>query len=419
MKSLAFALLVVCALAAAPYAVRAEDTPKLQAVPQGKWDALFDRTSGWTGGDVAGTVDLGQGRVLWVFGDTWIGEVAKGAHVPGAQMVNNSMALQTADLRKMGDPPTPSELRFHWDRNDTRSHPAAWIVPDPLQLPANATIAHSERPHGWYWPTGGGAVVSGPEGKPRLAVFLFHIGKAEGRTGVWAFKGLGSVLAMIDNFDQPVEKWQVKQYEIPSAISADAANADPRLRETSWGMAALRQPGGVDNRAGLLYVYGIRNQAPLNRQLLLARVPADAVQEPSQWRFYAGDGKWSDRHQDAAPIAEDLVNELSVEECTIEGRPLLVMVHSEPLFGRHIFLRTASRPEGPWSKRVPVYSVPEVDRNRSFFTYAAKGHMPLSRRDELRISYVVNAHDFGAMFQDATIYRPRFISVPLSVAAGH
>jgi hypothetical protein len=172
----------------------------------------------------------------------------------------------------------------------------------------------------------------------------------------------------------------------------------------------------VDNRAGLLYVYGIRNQSPLNRQLLLARVPAAAVQEPGQWRFYAGDGKWSDRHQDAAPIAEDLVNELSVEECTIEGGPLLVMVHSEPLFGRHIFLRTASRPEGPWSKRVPVYSVPEVDRNRSFFTYAAKGHVPLSRRGELLISYVVNAHDFGAMFQDATIYRPRFISVPLSVA---
>jgi hypothetical protein len=155
-----------------------------------------------------------------------------------------------------------------------------------------------------------------------------------------------------------------------SAISADAANADPRLRETSWGMASLRQPagtrqsGGVDNRARMLYVYGIRNQSPLNRQLLLARVPADAVQEPGQWRFYAGDGKWSGRHQDAVSIAEDLVNELSVEECTIEGRSLLVMVHSEPLFGRHIFLRTASRPEGPWSKRVPVYSVPEVDRKR-------------------------------------------------------
>lgn len=170
--------------------------------------------------------------------------------------------------------------------------------------------------------------------------------------------------------------------------------------------------GRHEEHPGVLYVYGIRNQSPLERRLLLARVPADAVPEPGKWRFYAGDGKWSSRLQDAAPIAEDLVNELSVEEYAAGGRPLLVMVHSEPVFGRHIFVRTASRPEGPWTRPTPVYSVPELDRNRTYFTYAAKGHLPLSRQGELLISYVVNSHDFGAMFKDATIYRPRFISIP-------
>ena len=165
-------------------------------------------------------------------------------------------------------------------------------------------------------------------------------------------------------------------------------------------------------------MYGIRNQSRLNRQLLLARVPADAVNEFGKWRFYAGDGKWSSRFQDTAPIAEGLVNELSVEEHNATGRPLLIMVHSESVFGRHIFVRTASRPEGPWTRPMPVYCVPEPDRNRSYFTYAAKGHLPLSRQGELLISYVVNSHDFQAMFKDATIYRPRFISIPLPCHAG-
>jgi hypothetical protein len=391
----------------------------LRAVPDLKWDAVFDRISGWTGADVVGTVDLGHGRVLWLFGDTWIGEVAGGAHVPGSRMVNNSLGLCGGDShKKTGDPPAPSELRFHWGRNDAQGHPTAWIVPDPGRVKGNTETSDPEHPHGWYWPTGGAAVVPGPQGKPCLAVFLFHIGKAEGRTGIWAFKSLGGALAMIDNFDQPVEKWHVQQHEIPSTVSTDMAKDDTALRETSWGMAAYWQPADTKSAPGVLYVYGIRNQSPLDRQLLLARVPADAVHEPGEWRFYAGDGKWSSRFQDTAPIAEGLVNELSVEEYAAGGRPLWIMVHSQPIFGRHIFVRTASRPEGPWTRPMPVYSVPELDRNRTYFTYAAKGHVQLSRPGELLISYVVNAHDFSAMFKDAAIYRPRFISIPLPHPAG-
>ena len=390
----------------------------LQAVPEVKWDAVFDRTNGWTGGDVAATVDLGHGRVLWLFGDTWVGEVAKGAHLPGSHMVNNSLGLLGSDSRTIDDPPSSSAMRFHWGRNDARGHPTAWIVPDPLRVQGNTKTSDPEHPHGWYWPTGGAAVVSDPHGNPRLVVFLFHVGKAEGQAGVWAFKTLGGALAMIDNFDQPVESWHVEQHEIPFAISTDMAKADTGLRETSWGMAAIRQPAGAKDAPGLLYVYGIRNRSPLNRQLLLARVPADAVDEPGKWRFYAGDGKWSGRLQDAAPIAESLVNELSVEEYAAEGRSLLIMAHSEAVFGQRIFVRTASRPEGPWTGPMPVYRVPELDRNRSYFTYAAKGHLQISRHGELLISYIVNSHDFQAMFKDATIYRPRFVSIPLPRHAG-
>ena len=186
-------------------------------------------------------------------------------------MVNNSVGLYGGQFGRSGDPPAPSEMSFHWGRNNARGHPTAWIVSDPLRVKGNAKTSDPEHPLGWYWPTGGAAVVSGPNGKPCLVVFLFHVGKAEGRTGVWAFKSLGGALAMIDNFDQPVEKWHIEQHEIPFAIGTDMTKTDTGLRETSWGMATHWQPADTKSAAGILYVYGIRNQSSLNRQLLLAQ----------------------------------------------------------------------------------------------------------------------------------------------------
>ena len=375
------------------------DRATASAAPEGLWDALFTRTNGWTGGDVAGTVDLEDGRTLWLFGDTWIGRVANGGHAPDSSMVNNSVAVLERTVGNRGQPPEPAAMRFHWGRSDGRGRPTAWIAPE-----------HSP---GWYWPTGGGAVVAGPDGKPRLVVFLFHVGKMEGQTGVWAFKSLGCSMATIDNFREPVEEWRIRQQAIPHCVDADAVKASPTRRETSWGVAASRQSNVGDGGPGVLYIYGIRNESPLNRQLLLARVAADSADRFHAWRYFAGEGRWSADAKDARPVAENLVNELSVEELSIDGRRIWVMVHSEPVFGRRIFVRTASRSEGPWTRATSIYSVPDVDRDRSYFTYAAKGHLHLSRPDELLITYVVNAHEFGAMFRDAGIYRPRFIRMSL------
>ena len=90
------------------------------------------------------------------------------------------------------------------------------------------------------------------------------------------------------------------------------------------------------------------------------------------------------------------------------------MVHSEPVFGPRIFVRTARRPEGPWSDRRAVYHITDLDAKAKHFPYAAKGHAHLSRAGELLITYVVNPHDFWKMVGNASIYRPRFVRVPLT-----
>jgi len=377
--------------------------PLKQAISDVEWDAVFSRTEGWTGGDVAGTVDLGDDRTLWMFGDSWIGKVAGGKHAPGLHMVNNAVGTHPRSALGDGRAPRYDELKFFWGPDNKEKKPTAWVIPQ------------ADTADRWYWSSGGGVVVPGPNRQLRLIVFLFHLKKRGEKNSSWNFKHIGSAMAIVDNVEQPVDKWKVRQLSIPYSIGSGLGAGDSSVRETNWGVAALLRKEHQEGVAeATLYIYGVHNAQRLNKQLMLARVPASQVDKLDQWRFYSGKGRWSARASDAVHIADRMASELSVDEYVAEGRSTFVMVHSEPVFGRRIMVRTAPSPEGPWSKPQAVYSVPGLDRGKDYFTYAAKGHLHLSRKNELLVTYIINANDIWDMAVDAAIYRPRFLRVPLN-----
>jgi len=369
------------------------------------WDRAFTRTKGWTGADGAYSVDL-EGRTLWLYSDTWVGTVAKGKHAPGSRLVNNTIGVHTTPAR--GSPPKPESLRFRWGPKTDEGHPSAWIIPDPARVPLQGPDKDAKS---WYWILDG-EVVRVRRDRRRLVFFLAHIGKRPNATGVWSFESVGGAIAIVDNHDDDPARWRIEQHPLPHAIG----RRDPRTKKgavpTSWGAAvwADRDPR---READLLYIWGIRETAPLDKKLLIARVDAASTENPSSWRFF--DGKsWSSTPGDARPIAGGLVNELSVDQVEHAGKSRFVMVHSEPVFGPRIFVRTARSPEGPWSDRRAVHHITGLDAKAQHFPYAAKGHAHLSRAGELLITYVVNSHDFWKMVGDASIYRPRFVRVPLT-----
>ncbi len=189
-------------------AARATDSaPKMTAVRDEAWDAAFTRSNGWTGADVAGSVALGGGRTLWLFGDTWIGSIADGHHVPGAKLVNNSIAVQVSNGR-MNIAPGADALQFYWGSAGPQDAPTAWIVPDARIANRNSAPPGAKPESTWYWPTGGGALIDGSDGKRRLVIFYFHLGKRAGEHGIWNFQSVGSSLVLVDNFDEPPEKWR-------------------------------------------------------------------------------------------------------------------------------------------------------------------------------------------------------------------
>jgi hypothetical protein len=369
-----------------------------QARVDSVWDALFTRSEGWTGGDVAGTIDLKDGRVLWVFGDTWYGKVENEKHVPGSHMVNNTAAIQI--LSKDSPEKPPEALQFIVGPATDQKTESAWVVPPPAATDSKDKV--------WYWTTGGGITVL-HSGRPALYVFLFRVQKTSGGDGVWDFRIVGTTMAVFDDIRLPVAEWRARLIDIPHSIDARGEPGPTDRKWLAWGMAAVSVPA-VDGDE--VMIYGVQRESKWRDDLLLAKVRPDEIEKFDKWRFYSGSDRWSEQLPDAKPVAENVVKELSVER-TGDGSKYL-MIHSEPVLGPGIFLRQADRPEGPWSKPRLVHRVVDKDKDRRFFAYAAKGHVLLSTPDELFVTYVVNSHEFNLMFQDASIYRPRCLRVKLA-----
>jgi hypothetical protein len=398
-RALGFALVILLA-SRVPLLCASEPQQITRVTHDAEWDAVFDRTDGWTGADCAGSVDLGDGRTLWMFGDTWIGKIRNGKRQPGATMVNNSIAVHPTDKAAPWRPPDPHAVHFIWGSNDKQGRPTAWAVPSEIH-------GESVDNRDWFWCNGGGVVGKSPNGKGRaLVVFFFRTRRNPHGKGVWNFTTVGTSFAVVDNVGDPPERWRPKIYDIPRpqfAFSKDDA-------ELLWGMSAVRERT-IANGPGHVLIFGTRKPGPFDTALVMARAPSELINLSG---FFEG----TNTTEVPRPLARGLVSEFSVEEMDDNGKPTWLLIQSEPLLGKRIFARTATKPEGPWSPPRTIFTVPDVARNRAYFTYAAKGHAQLSRPGELLVTYLVNSQNFGDLMSDTTIYHPKFIRVPTSILFG-
>ncbi|OWY71110.1 hypothetical protein B7486_10915 [cyanobacterium TDX16] len=367
--------------------------------PAPAWRAVFDTSEGWTGGDCAGTTALGDGRVVWLFGDSWVGLVREGKHADGSVMVNNAIAVHR--IGADGAAPGKAEIEFCWGRADKDGKATAWVAPD------EAARGDGQDKNLRYWPTGGGLVVEGADGGRRLYVFLMRIRDKDEADGVWNFEGCGSAVAIVENVKEAAREWRVGQ----RTLTRIAAGSGASVRRISWGVAAMMEDGDADGRRVL--IYGVDSTDGLNKKLLAARARAEAVEQFREWRFWDGRG-WSRSEKDAAAIADNVMDELTIHRVGGAGEARYVMIYSKPILDDHIVARTAATAMGPWTEPREIYRCPEPASDKRLMAYSAKAHPELSRPGRLLISYCVNSTDFFHMAGDASIYRPRFIEAPLA-----
>jgi hypothetical protein len=345
--------------------------PRFTVEPLPHYEAAFQRSSGWTGGDGAYSVALGRDQILWLFGDSFIGRVQEGRRVD-SRLINNAAAVQS------GGKPSADSLRFVYR-----------TLPDgrPLALfqPQDGT--------GWLWPYHG---LRTPRG---LFLFLLQVEPAEG-PAAFGFRLAATWVGKVTNPDEAPEQWSMTQRRIP------------------WGHAQRLFGSSVLLSEGYGYVFGTLDVAVegwVRKQAILARVPADRLDDFDAWRFYAG-GRWVADADQAAPVCEDVAGEFSVSYLPAVER--YAMVYTEGGLSENIALRLAKQPQGPWGPPVRVYRCPEADWNPRIFCYAGKGHPEIgSAARELIVTYVANATDFALLEADARLYRPRFIRITFQEAA--
>lgn len=111
-------------------------------------DGLFRQDTRWLGADAAYSVPLQDGRVLWLFGDTFV--ATSDAHVrTESEMVRNTVAIQR------GDDPRTATFEPAW-RVEEDGSPASFFPED------------GER---WHWPGGAAQLEDGTTPARRTPTF--------------------------------------------------------------------------------------------------------------------------------------------------------------------------------------------------------------------------------------------------------
>lgn len=306
----------------------------------------------WRGGDVAASVPLDDGRVLWVFGDSFVGEADDDDSRAGQTLVRNSVAVQTGpDL--VDDP-----LVFAWDRGGRMESPGA--------------IFEIEGPN-WLWP-GPMATVDGG--------VLFGLSEVAPYDGGLGFEGVGGLARWVEDVSGAPEDWTAVDVPLPDG---------PGLLATGhwvWDgdhllAFAPREPGDHDVWLARWARRDVRDQD---------------LSTPSWW---TGTG-WSTDPYEAEIVAPEVQTEFTVH---VDGDGTWWMVHVDGFGATNVAVRTAPAPQGPWSEPQTLFRPAESDRFGTF-VYAARAHPHLTHPDGVVLTWASNHQDFGTLVGDLSLYTP-------------
>lgn len=337
------------------------------AQPAPEWDAIFQRTNGWNGADGDYAVRLSEDKILWLFSDTWIGEVRDGKRV-NPHMINNSIGIQR------GTNPGTAQVEFFYRTNGAKA--GSFFLP--------------EKKRGYFWPFAGIRTGDG--------VFIFLQNVENYKTGTpFGFRTFDTVLGHIANPDDDPMRWRIRQNKIPFAKFADDEK--------------LMLGAGILRTKPFIYIYGTHTKTNENRhsELIVIRVRDTALGDFRAWEFFTEDG-WKKSPRHLKSLGTQTASELSVT--WLPALKKYALVQSDAIFGA-MKISFSEQPEGPWSAPKKFFQTPE-SKWPGVFCYAIKAQPDLAQNDEeLIISYAANTWSLSQVINDARLYWPRFVRVPV------
>lgn len=304
-----------------------------------------DTSGAWSGGDGTASVALPDGRVAWLFSDTFIGGVnADGSRAANTTMINNSIMIQSdAGLSTVtGGTPTsrtallpPTDEGFHWVGSGTSA---------------------------------GGKV---------LALYNRYVRSGQGALDVTL---QGTTLATFD----------------ATTLAVISTAPLPVGTRVAWGADTV-----VDGTT--TYVYGSEYIASTGmRYAHVARTNADYSQA---WQFWNGTG-WSTTEADSARLVSGVGTAFGVQK--VGGSWLLVTQQANLAFSPDVVGYPMGGPTGPFGNPTVIRTAPEAETPGTII-YDTHVHPAIAPAGKVLWSYNVNTFTPEANTQDARLYRPRFV----------
>jgi hypothetical protein len=341
-----------------PKEVLKELTFTAEAAPE--WTALMERTSGWFAADGIFTIPLDgketqniDGKeTLFIFSDTYVGEVQNGVPKPGNIMVNNTTAWMK------GNKPQESAIEFEYN-TDENGLPKSYFIP-------NNVLARDKE---YYW-LGDGFVNQ--EKDNALYIFAYHVHK----TGPNVFDFEQTNISLL-KVEKPTKEGIKTQTQIPTKLGF-VHEATQKRAYFGCGIFVNTKEANAPNPDGYVYIYGVVEG---NKSLVAARTLPRNIENFERYTYWNGSSWVSDKQQ-IVSLADGVSNELSVTP-TGDGRYLLtfqVLGISDK-----VGIKVGESPVGPFGKLNEVYTTPEYTE-KNLLPYNAKAHYHLSKPGELLIS---------------------------------
>ncbi|MCX7020362.1 MAG: hypothetical protein WCK47_00620 [bacterium] len=350
------------------------------AIPAPELTRLFaPRPSGWLGADGVLSVPLADGRTVWFFGDTMIGILADGTRQCDA-MPRNTVAIQ-----KPG-PVSPESIQFFL--HGTRGEPRSYIrLPD---------VDDKEY---WFWP------LTALYHDGCALVFCVRVTASPGICEALSFRVVDPWLARIRVTENDPPQWPMTLEPLP------------------WHAPDLLLSSGCLQWNGYLYMLGVKWREPVTMKTqscaVLARMNADRLNgDAAQFDIEylttnnTAQQKWSSEPDNLMILYRPAVTESTLFYDAPRRRFITTTYSpSQPL----MCILTSPELEGPWSEPIPVCVCTEgFPRERHLF-YALRMHPHLARvRDEMVLSYVVNALAWDDVITNTDIYFPHFLRLDLN-----
>jgi len=329
---------------------------------------FFRRTTGHIASDGGSTIQLANGSVLWMMGDSHINDYrASDGTMNWLFQVHNAGLLQ---------PPND----WVWQHTQTLIGTAA-SIPSYIKFTDNNSY--------WTWPGSGY--------QHNDTVYVYCPNLTQVGTGDFGFgSGGNDMLAKIHYPDMAVVGFQPLQ----------------NFNGINFGITFLNRGDGY------MYVYGNKSTF-ITSNLYLARFPVNNI--AAAWTFWDGNGFNTDVAK-AASVGTGMSNGVSINY--VNGKYLIVSTEFSVGCnqGYRIYLSTSDSPTGPFTANKPIYSITDTVQGDYPFFYAANIHPEFTNsKGEVLITYAINGYPnclpaYNAQYRSIPDwYRLRGVRIPWSV----